>query len=237
MSNRRQFIKQGLIASAALGTSFNLSYAEEVNRSVFETVFEPINMQGKMIPEFPLDIHNPNRKHSAWTYNERVILKLSNENYLITQLCFDGKNPALDHDYGSILFSAAFDRNLLVYDGNRKDSILSNRLVMLMRQVMRRHGGFRKIKMTDLFIEENAQYESLNNIKVNQVNSKTWAKSIEIYKSYFDTKSFELLDISNKNKKNFVLGVCRNIDLVKPFNGQMCGIACLDNRSVILGAY
>lgn len=237
--NRRDIIKGCL--TLPLINNFNFaSNATEINKPVFESVFEPIHFASSQTIEFPLNFIGPGEKRTYAAY-VRMLNKthtIINEDYILVPTPFNNKNQATDYDYGATLLVAGLDRNLLVYDSECSGNYVSKKLQELMNITMIRTYGIKtKNKLTDIFIHESKFVENPpENMKVHRVNTKLWDRVLSVYEDFPEICKY------NKhlnNKTNLVIGVSVfTPEFIKPIipNGNY-GIAVLENRNIILGAY
>lgn len=241
MMNRREFVKKGslvtLAASLPLAAKANVVENEQ---KVFERVFQPIEFPKGAAPEFPLDFIRQGGKRIYSSYI-RVLNRtdrLVGSDYILVPTPFDNKNKAKDCDYGATLLSAGLDRNILAYDSSCDGNYVSSRLQDILSMTIRHNYGRKTTnKLTDIFIHKSSFVENPSDkIKVHRVDTETWDKVLSNFKEVPEiTKYNKHLN----NKTNLVIGVSTvTQEFVKPImsNGNY-GIAVLENRNIILGAY
>jgi hypothetical protein len=248
MLNRRQALKQAVGASAlAVGGGITIVGKTEAKTTVikptFEKVFHEIEFDKGTKPEFPMDLINNHYYNDI--LKPRVVL-LDNNQYGVTVRLVNYDSdyitiPTYIHNsnnqqyyYGQVLFGSGVDRNMVVYD-SRAENALSKRLIALMKTTMQNNHYKAYYQMetryvlTDIFVEKTVVYvPHYPGVKIHLVDSETWNKVINCVESKLAP-----------NKKNWVIGVDSSgcDSLIKAVVDDHHGIAVLDNRAVILGAY
>lgn len=228
MINRRR-----AIATLVTAPMIAKSLLADSIRPEFEEVFTPVGFKNGELPEFPLEfihpVYNPGEL-KAWIHNHNSVWKLSGDDYILVPTPFNKKHTALDSDYGAVLFAAAINRNIILFDEQCNKKIVSTRIVSLMKQTIKRMGGNHRYKMTDLFYREDAILETngcVTDLYHHRVKNEVWDAAL---------KGLYYSGVNDKN--TLVLGVCRNDCLVKPIlNEEESGIAVLNNKTVVLGVY
>lgn len=236
--NRREFVKKGsLIAIAAslpLAAKANVVKNEQ---KVFESVFQPIEFPKGSVPEFPLDFPAPGeaRGYKAYTSINNKIEPMMGSDYVLVPTPFDNKNKASDYDYGATLLVAGVDRGILVYDSSCDGDYVSRKLQSLLSMTIRRNYGRKTTnKLTDIFIHESRFVENPSDkIKVHRVGTEVWNKILTGYPNVCEYTQ------GLNNKTNLVIGVSTvTQEFVKPIMSDgSYGIAVLENRNIIIGAF
>ena len=235
MMNRRNVLKYGL-GAISLGTSgFSFSNTTNNIEPVFEKIYTEIKLKKGQSPEFLLDFLCPGtkREYAFFCSYKESAEKFVDRDYIIISTPFDSKKPASDYDYGAVTLASALDRNVIVYDEKAKTGWITERQIQLMKRCMSDLARSNRIKLTDIFYQPDYNFPPVVNIdgvKFHSVHPKIWKRLIDEYKNII---SFP------ENKKYILIGVCANVDyLIKPIRhtGEY-GIANIDSRSVILGAY
>mgnify|MGYP000870869716 FL=1 len=234
--NRREFVKKGSLVALAASLPFTArANVIKKEQNVFERVFQPIQFGPGQLPKFPLNCILSRDEINYATYvsvlngREKVI----GGDYVLVPTPFNNKKKASDYDYGAVLLTAGLSRNMLVYDSSCDGDYISRRLQALLSMTIRRnYGKKKKNRLTDIFIHESRFVENPSDkIKVHRVGTEIWNKVISIYEDF--------PEICLNNKTNLVVGVSTvTQEFVKPIKSDgSYGIATLDNRNIILGAF
>lgn len=227
MINRREILKAGILIPF-LGIK-NIECKKTYSR--FSNIFETVDSKTHKIHKSK---HQEYTAFTHWKYNSRILYL--NECIDIPML-LDTSNKN-DYYYGDVLLAAASDRNLIVYDKVCDTNIISNRLISMMRMCNRKTMKEKNSKIKHFFYKSGSIIENyktelvetcfkLNGIQYHEIKESIWNKMT--YLNYVTLP---------EGKKNILIGTTdKSYDFIKLVNGDKFGIAVLNNKKVILGAY
>jgi hypothetical protein len=196
-------------------------------------VFEKHEMASHYEWAFPLDLvfakQNSSRATSIRELSPEVIDSM--EDY-VRVASFSTKELTpddIERMAGETLLAAGADNNIMVYDGENKDTSLL-RLLSIMKTVYRRscnkHNG-----LTKFLVEEDVfKSDMIKEFK---------AYGIDVYSYPFNKSGLTDFYLNNLHcispKKNLVLGIGIDEAFVAPFTYDKMGLCVISNKEVLLG--
>lgn len=208
---------------------------QDLNLKVVCELFKTIHLEKGIKPEFPLNairIHPSEDRNATHYIKYGAVFALNNKDSIILPFY---KSQDEIYECLQVLYTAAIDRNIAVYDAEAKVGYISEFLLDSMQEVMSHQSKRRKIDYFLVDIKFKNQAEKLN------------TKAKFLYGDLEKHKDFLLNELNYclcRNKKEFIIGIHietirerKDHSLVKCHRDGEVAIGSLSNKNLILGNF